>query len=76
MFVLEYLMTAILQWWNARGIRSGEKALLDWLLSLLHNRSGERACMCSAAAVLHSLPGVWLYVVSAVCKLVILLMPR
>lgn len=65
-------MMLVLKCWNAKGVSCAEKAVLDWIISLLHNLSGE-ACMCSAAAVLLSLPGVWLYIVSAVCKLVILL---
>lgn len=37
MFVLEYLMTFVLQWWNASGVSCGERAVLAWTLLLLRN---------------------------------------
>lgn len=65
-------MMLVLQWWKTRGVSCAESSVQGWILSLTHNLSVE-ACMCSAAAVLLSLPGMWLYIVSAVCKHAILL---
>lgn len=37
MFVLEYLMTFVLQGWNASGVSCGERAVLVQILLLLRN---------------------------------------
>lgn len=37
MFVLEYLVTFVLQWWNASGVSYGERAVLAWTLLLLRS---------------------------------------
>lgn len=62
MFVLEYVMTFVLQWWNASGVSCGERTVLAQIFLLLHNlREREITFVGSTIAVLVSLQEVQLH---------------